>query len=245
MIKQVFKRLGDYTMNNAIAYIRVSTKDQSENGFSLDMQKHEIQRYCEYHKLNLIEIICDAGISGKSIEARKGITKLVDQYITTKQVDHVITYTLARFARNTRETLELSDLMKDHNIEFHSVKEKIDTSTAQGRFFFTIMAAMNQLERETISERTKEVLQFKKANNERTGQIPFGFELDKDGIHLKQNRYEMNTVEMILQARNEGQSYRNIIKLLESKKRKNKRGVVKWNTNQIFNIYKAHNIQQQ
>ncbi len=90
-----------------------------------------------------------------------------------KSIDAVVVYKLDRLSRKVIDTLTLIDTIEKAGVTFHSLNEKIDTSTAMGRFFLNITESLAQMERDLISERTKDALQMKTANNERAGQIPF------------------------------------------------------------------------
>jgi len=68
-------------------------------------------------------------------------------------------------------------MFENNSIAFHSISEKVDTKSATGKFFLTIVSAMAQMERDQIAERTKDALQHKKTNHEWMGRIPFGSKL--------------------------------------------------------------------
>jgi DNA invertase Pin-like site-specific DNA recombinase len=67
----------------------------------------------------------------------------------------VIIYKLDRISRSTKHLIELSELFENKGVQFVSIQDNIDTSTAIGRFFFRTMASIAELERDIISERTK------------------------------------------------------------------------------------------
>jgi site-specific DNA recombinase len=72
----------------------------------------------------------------------------------------------------------LEDVFEAHNTAFKAVIEPFDTTTAQGKAFLGMLAVFAQLERDTISERTKDALQYKRETGEWCGRIPFGFRVD-------------------------------------------------------------------
>ena len=76
-------------------------------------------------------------------------------------IDAVVVYKLDRLSRRVRDTLSLMDLIEKKSVAFHSITEKIDTKSAMGKFFLNIMASMNQWERDTIAERTRDALRLK------------------------------------------------------------------------------------
>jgi site-specific DNA recombinase len=141
------------SMESAIGYVPVSTLNQAEEGVSLEAQRRKIEAYCDLHDLNLSEIIEDAGISGKTVNGRPGIQMVIDK-VKSRKVDNVVVFKLDRLARNLKEACEISELMQKKGVALHSISEKIDTGSATGKLFYHILSAMNQWEREVISERT-------------------------------------------------------------------------------------------
>jgi DNA invertase Pin-like site-specific DNA recombinase len=160
-------------MNNAIGYIRVSTEEQAKDGISLDMQEQKIKQYCKLHDLELKICYMDQGKSGKNMK-RSGLQGMLN-YIKKNTVNNIIVYKLDRLSRRTIDILSLIDTFTRDKAKFHSITERIDTNTAQGKFFLTIIAALSQMERDLIAERTKDALQYKKENGEVYGQIPYGY----------------------------------------------------------------------
>lgn len=164
-----------------VGYSRVSTLEQSREGVSLDNQEHKIRVYADLKDIDLVEMIVEEGKSGKSLN-RPGLQKLIN-LIYAKQVDAVICYKLDRLTRKTRDLLYLiEDVFTKNNIQFISLNENIDTSSASGKFFLTVMGAMAQMERDLIAERTVDALQELSRQGRRLGspdRIPFGFRLVK------------------------------------------------------------------
>jgi site-specific DNA recombinase len=215
-----------------IGYVRVSTDEQAREGISLESQKAKIATYCELNDLELVEIIEDAGKSGKDLN-REGIQSLMDE-IKAHRIDAVVVYKLDRLSRRVRDTLSLMDLIEKKNIAFHSITERIDTKSAMGKFFLNIMASMNQWERDTISERTKDALQHKISKNERAGQIPYGWTLTENGNTLVENPREQKAISLICNLHDKGYSYRAICRELEAKH--HKPIGAKWHHQTIKNI---------
>jgi DNA invertase Pin-like site-specific DNA recombinase len=151
----------------AIGYIRVSTEDQAKEGVSLDSQRSKIQAYCHLKDLTLREIIEDAGISAKNLR-RPGAQKVL-KLARRKEIDAVVVYKLDRFFRSTTDALETTKEFEKWGVSFHSIEETLDTRSAMGRFFFTLTAALAEMERRLIGERTKAALSHKRSRNEKTG----------------------------------------------------------------------------
>jgi len=223
---------------DAIGYIRVSTEDQAKEGISLDNQKSKIEAYCQLKDLDLSEIIEDAGISAKNLK-RPGVQKVLN-LARTKQVDAVVIYKLDRIFRSTVDALETTRLFDKWGVSFHSIEETLDTQSAMGRFFFTLTAALAEMERCIIGERTKAALSHKRSRNEKTGgDVPYGYNLTPAGILIKNNN-EQNVIRLIRRLNRDGYSLRKICRELEKEGHLTKRGNAVWHPQTISSILKRH-----
>jgi site-specific DNA recombinase len=215
----------------AVGYIRVSTEDQTQ-GVSLDNQKAKIKAYADLKDLQLIDIIEDAGISAKNLN-RPGAQEVL-KMARKKKVEAVIVYKLDRMFRSTIDALETTKMFDRWGVAFHSIHETIDTQSAMGRFFFTLTAALAEMERGIIGERTKAALRHKRANGQKTGGgIPFGYFLDTDGQTLLEDREEQKVILLIKRLRRRGHSLRSICLELETQGYLTKTGKSKWNPKTI------------
>ena len=206
----------------AIGYARVSTEEQAREGISLDNQEDRIKAYCTLNGLELAEIIRDEGKSGKDLN-RDGIKALIGK-ATHKEVDAVVVYKLDRLSRRVLDTLSLIEIFRKKGIAFHSLTEKIDTQSAMGQFFLNMMASLAQMERDLISERTRDALGHKRANSERIGEIPLGWDLAEDGKTLVRNEREQKTIQEINRLRARGFSYQRIADYLNERAISTKKG---------------------
>ncbi len=198
-----------------IGYIRVSTEEQAREGISLENQRVKIQAYCDLNDLELVDILEDAGKSGKDLN-REGLQELLEK-MKRRDIEALVVYKLDRLSRRVIDTLRLMELIEKHRVAFHSITEKVDTRTAMGKFFLNMMASLNQMERDLISERTKDALHLKIVRNERAGQIPYGWRLAPDGKTLLENEKEQQTISVIKELRGKGRSLRAICRELEKK----------------------------
>lgn len=164
-----------------VGYSRVSTLEQSREGVSLANQEHKIRAYADLKDMELVEMIVEEGKSGKTMN-RLGLQKIIN-LIDKKEIDGVICYKLDRLTRKTRDLLYLiEDVFAKNDIQFISLNENIDTSSASGKFFLTVMGAMAQMERDLIAERTIDALQELTRQGRRLGspdKLPFGFKSKK------------------------------------------------------------------
>ncbi|HFU4590591.1 TPA: recombinase family protein [Yersinia enterocolitica] len=121
-----------------ISYIRVSTSDQNT----------ELQRNALI-SANCVQIFEDK-ISGKSSD-RPGLKRAMH---IMSEGDTLVVWKLDRLGRSVRHLIALIEELKNRGVHFRSLTDSIDTSTAMGRFFFHVMSALAEMERELIVERT-------------------------------------------------------------------------------------------
>ena len=131
-----------------IGYIRISTADQNTARQELLMEQ-----------LGVDEVYIDR-MSGKNTN-RPELKKMME-YV--RRGDTVIVESISRFARNTRDLLELVEKLSAKGVEFVSKKETIDTTTPTGKFMLTVFGAVAELEREYILQRQREGIAIAKAN---------------------------------------------------------------------------------
>src|SRR5689334_17844126 len=118
-------------------YIRVSSEKQSDFGYSLDSQKNSILNYCRLFNLPEPIFIYDEGLSGREIDKRDGIKELLEK-VETGVIKFIITVNLSRMFRNVIDTLQFIDTIDTKAIDFVSITEKYDTTTAMGKLHITI-----------------------------------------------------------------------------------------------------------
>ena len=91
-------------MQKAIGYIRVSTQGQADEGVSLAAQRAKIEAWCSLNDAELVAVFEDAGISGASMNGREGLHAALKA--TTKGMA-LVTYSISRLARSTKDLLEI------------------------------------------------------------------------------------------------------------------------------------------
>lgn len=119
------------------------------------------------HSLGVDQLYIDRA-SGKNAE-RPELKKMLT-YV--RQGDTVIVESISRFARNTRDLLDLVEQLTAKQVEFISQKEAIDTTTPTGKFMLTIFGAVAELEREYILQRQREGIAIAKEQGRYTGRKP-------------------------------------------------------------------------
>jgi len=213
----------------AVAYIRVSTEEQSKEGVSLEAQEEKIKAYCNLRGLEIVEICIDAGVSGsKRLESREAGSKLM-KLINEGKANAVVAFKLDRLFRDAEDALHTTKSWDEKGIALHLVDmggQTIDTTTAMGRFFLNMMAGFAELERNLISERTATALNYKKSNKQVYAPIPFGYV--RVGDRLIEDQEEQIILNKIFNYRKEGLSYWKIADELNTIGVKTKKGGNKW-----------------
>jgi site-specific DNA recombinase len=196
-------------LTKAIGYIRVSPEEQAQHGVSLNAQRARIAAYALLYGLELVEVIEDAGISGKSLD-RPGLKRALDLLKAGKAEALVV----AKLDRLTRSVVDLGKLIESTfaagKAALLSVSEQIDTRSAAGRFMLNVLGSVAQWERETIGERTSSALQHMKARGLRVGAVPYGHALAADGRTLAPLPAEQVVIGLAKELRAAGLSLRAI-----------------------------------
>ena len=206
-------------MENAIAYIRVSTEEQANEGVSIAAQEEKVRAYATLRSLKLVDVVIDAGVSaGKPLADREGGRRVLEA-IRSKKATAVVAVKLDRVFRDAADCLTVTREWDKRGVSFHILDmggQSIDTATAMGRMFLTMAAGFAELERNLIRERTSTALQHKKSKGEYVGEVPFGSDLAADGRTLTPNATEQEAIGLMRELRTRGLSYRAIAAQLET-----------------------------
>lgn len=206
-------------MNRAALYIRVSTLEQAQEGYSVGEQKERLIAYCKAKDWLIADIYVDGGYTGSNLN-RPGIQKLISE---TDKFDLVLVYKLDRLSRSQRDTLYLiEEVFRPKGVDFISMQESFDTSTPFGKAMIGLLAVFAQLEREQIKERTwmGRVARAKTGLHHGGGNIPIGYEYE-DG-KLIVNPYEAEQVRKIYEWYLAGASLKGITDRLQDEGYTNK-----------------------
>jgi len=133
-----------------IGYVRVSTARQRE-GYSLEAQREAIERYCQAHGHELVDIEEE---SESAIKARP-VFQRVKARVLEGKADGLIVAKLDRLGRSVRDLANIAEELSQHGKQLISVGDNIDTSTSNGKLLFHILSAIAEYERELLIERTK------------------------------------------------------------------------------------------
>lgn len=138
-----------------VGYARVSTGDQK-----LELQLDALRQAG-------VEKVFTDKVS--SVKARPGLDEAL-AYV--REGDILVVWKLDRLGRTVKGLIELVEGLQKRGVQFRSLTDSIDTSTAAGRFFFHMMAALAQMERELVRERTNAGLAAARARGRKGGRKP-------------------------------------------------------------------------
>lgn len=162
-----------------VGYVRVSTREQ--NTIRQDILMKELG----------VEKVFTDKASGKSRTARPNLEAMMD---FVREGDVVIVESFSRFARSTKDLLNLVEELEKKGVQFISQKEQLNTDTPQGKFMMTVFAALAELERETTLQRQKEGIAAAMMEGKYTGRKPIEIEDDLlKEVHTKWYKDEITT----------------------------------------------------
>lgn len=195
------------TTNKVAIYVRVSTTNQAEEGYSIEEQKDKLKSYCNIKDWSVFNVYTDGGFSGSNTE-RPALEQLIKD-AKKKKFDTVLVYKLDRLSRSQKDTLYLiEDIFLENNIDFVSLLENFDTSTPFGKAMVGILSVFAQLEREQIKER----MQLGKLGRAKAGKsmmwakVAYGYTYHKGTGEMTINELEAIVVREIFNSYLEGMS---------------------------------------
>ena len=166
-----------------VIYIRVST-DRQDN--SEKMQRDKCVSFCKEKGYEPITVITDSDISGGSKIFNRPGGKVLEQMIINQEVDHIVCWKLDRLSRRVVDGLNFIETLNKQGIGISVLDingETIDSNSAMGKFFLSLMLSLNEMERGIISERTSHILQNKKQNLKvYSNKAPYGFRKQGDTL---------------------------------------------------------------
>lgn len=216
-------------------YIRVSTEDQAKDGFSINAQKEKLTKYAEANDWKIFDYYIDDGISGKNLDGRPEVTRLLND-VESGRINNVLIYKLDRLTRSVRDLIYLIELFEKHNCTFNSQTEKIDTSNAVGRMFVKIIGIFAEFERENLAERVSFGYEQKtrEGNYTNTNGV-YGYDYIIGEQKIIVNNEEKELVNRIYDLYIDGMSLWKIARLLNMERVKTKRGG-NWCANTVKSI---------
>lgn len=218
-------------------YIRVSTEEQVQEGFSIRGQEEKLRDYVRIKDWSLFDLYIDEGISGKNIKDRPAVGRLIED-VKAGRVKNVVVYKIDRLTRSTSDLVYLVDLFNQYDCAFNSLMESIDTQTASGRMFIKIIGIFAEFERENIIERVKmgRDRKVKEGYSLCSSHASYGYDREPGKKIQTINEEEAEIVREIFDKYvNENMSLNSIVRLLNLRKIPSKKGKL-WDRKNLKNL---------
>ena len=213
-------------------YVRVSTDDQRDNGYSIDSQLRMIKEYCEKKDYSIVDVYNDAGHSGKDLMRPEMQRLLTD--IKSKKIDKLIAIKVDRLTRNNYDGFWLLNYCEEHDVKIELILEPYDVSTANGEMIFGMNLVFGQRERKEIGARTKRAMEEMALEKIHPSKAPYGYIRNKNTGHLEIEPIESQVVKEIFELCKQGHSTRNIATIMHDNNAYLKQG--KWLSDRVYKI---------
>lgn len=134
-------------------YIRVSTEEQSREGFSLQEQQERLEEFCKFKRYKVFKVYEDAGISAKN-DKRPAYQELMTD-VRLKKINVIVAFKLDRLTRSVYDIEKLMNTVNEYECDIDCLADESNTTTSNGRMVMRIITSVSQNEIEKCSERTK------------------------------------------------------------------------------------------
>lgn len=160
-------------LSRAVIYCRVSTKEQTQN-LSLETQQKQCRTYCKRQSMSVAEVFIEKGESAKTADRTEFKRMLAFLSEGKSNIQHVVVYSISRFARSTHDHLRVRNLLQQHGITLRSVTEPFD-ETSTGKLMESILASFAQFDNDVRAERTVAGMQSAMHKGRWTFKPPLGY----------------------------------------------------------------------
>ena len=233
VLKKLLNNIEDENVRKRLAlYTRVSTIEQSEEGYSIDEQERLLRSWAEKNNYEVYKCYSDRGSSGKDIKNRPALKELLKD-AEEKKFDMVISWKINRISRKLADVLKIVEILEKNDITFKSYSEPFETDTPAGKMQFQMMALIGEFERGTIAQNVKMGMCAKAKAGEWCGGRVLGYDLvpveSQEGAKRRKNRLTINekeaeAVRFIFNEYVNGKGYKAITNQLNKLSYKTKKG---------------------
>ncbi len=213
-------------------YVRVSTDEQRDNGYSIDSQLRMIKEYCEKNNYDIVDVYNDAGYSGKDL-MRPEMQRLLKD-IKSHKIEKIVAIKVDRLTRNNYDGFWLLNYCEEHDVKIELILEPYDVSTANGEMIFGMNLVFGQRERKEIGARTKRAMEEMALEKVHPAKAPYGYIRNSETGHLEIEPIETQVVKRIFELYKNGASIRGISNTLNEEKAYLRQG--KWNSDKVYKI---------
>lgn len=165
-------------MKRLLGYVRVSTEEQAIHGLSIEAQTAALHEWAKSNGHKLVDVYTDAGISARKPASKRPELQRLLADVAAGKGELIVFTKLDRWFRNIAEYYKVQEVLEKYHVDWRTIHEDYDTSTAAGRLKINIMLSVAQDEADRTSERIKAVFEVKRQKLEPlTGDCPTGYRI--------------------------------------------------------------------
>jgi len=176
----------------AALYIRVSTAEQTRNGYSLGEQRHELEGYAQAKHYEIVDIYADEGISARKAISRRHELQRLLRDVEAGRVEIIVMKCLDRWMRSVRDFYAVQNILDKHNVALEFSQEPdYNQTTTQGRLSLNIRLTLAQHEADQTSDRLRYVFAgMRRDRRITTGRVPFGYRIENKRVVVEPQEAE-------------------------------------------------------
>ncbi|GGD02335.1 recombinase family protein [Pontibacillus salipaludis] len=203
----------------AALYVRVSTEEQADDGYSIDGQIQSLKEYCTKMNHEIVEVYKDEGISAKSLN-RPALQKMLRD-LNSNNFDLILTWKFSRISRKQVDLLNVIEDLVNHNVTLYSVSENIDYNTSHGKVMMQILGSFAEFERNQMVENVTLGMKQRAREGKWNGGSVLGYKSEDKELYILEE--EAETVRKIFSLYLEGKGYKAIANHLNHRGYKTKK----------------------
>lgn len=177
-------------------YLRTSKPRINDGQVSIDVQKHDMMTYCYQNNIAIKNITSDEGTSARNMKNLEGLNFILDKI---QPNDILMVWDISRFSRNALQALHLLEELNNKNISTYFLQEDITYEGAMHKHYVRQALSTSQLHSDTISEKVKSAIEYKKSKGNYIGSAKYGYKAKKiKGVRkLVKSKKEQNNIKLI------------------------------------------------
>ena len=149
-------------MKRVFLYVRVSTEEQALHGLSIEAQTAALQVWAQTNGHKVVGVYTDAGVSARKPASKRPELQRLLGDVRAGKGELIVFTKLDRWFRNIAEYYKVQEVLEKHHVDWRTIHEDYDTSTASGRLKINIMLSVAQDEADRASERIKAINEMKR-----------------------------------------------------------------------------------
>ncbi len=236
-----------------IGYCRVSSDEQARNGVSMADQAERIEAHAKASGYQLLRIESDRGVSGYKAPEKRPAMKRALAAVKAGEADGIVAIALDRLSRNALEFMQLVDESDKQGWRLISMDLNLDTGTATGKLVAHVLAAVAQLYRDQISERTQSALDLvAREGRARSGDVPYGWRtasgkvktVKGDRARIVKHPEEQRTLAKMLRMDEKGEGPQKIANALNKAGIRTRKGK-SWYRQLVYELLLSYEVRQE